>query len=179
MAGAAHQVLGVVVALFVERLDADAHQVALPDAGADGVDDSGEGLLGVGAGDAHELDLVHGLDHAGVVHDGLGVHHLDAALLEGLGVDVGERGAVDAQRLLLHAVLHHEVEDLVDHPLHDGVVGSEGRDLGDAGGSVDAPLHPRHTLDQAFLIVAPDDVRLAVAGAEANWASSGRLGVVM
>ena len=53
-----HEVLGVVVALFIESLDTDPDQVALADARPDGVDDGRERLLGVGAGNAHEFDLV-------------------------------------------------------------------------------------------------------------------------
>ena len=100
-----------------------ADQIALPDAGADGVDDGREGLLRVGAGDPHQFDLVGRLDHAGVVHGGLGMHDLDAPLLEGLGVDVREGRAVDAERLLLYTVLGHEVDDLVDHVLDHRVFG--------------------------------------------------------
>jgi len=121
----------VVVALLVEGLDADAHQVTLAHPGPDGVDNGGKGLLGVGARDAHELDLVHGLDHPGGVYGGLRIHDLDAPLLEGLGVQVRQGGAVDAERLLLHPVVRHEAGDLVDGLLDDRVVRTRGGHLGE------------------------------------------------
>src|SRR4051812_29227575 len=85
--------------------------VTLAQAGAGNLADGGEAAVGDGDGQAQAVDLIHGLDAAGLEHGGHGATELDAS--------VDERGAaglvnaVGANALAVDAALLEVAHDTV------------------------------------------------------------------
>ena len=94
------------------------------------------------------------------------MNYFDPLFLESLGVQVGKDGAVNSQRLLIHSILYHQANYLIDDLVQHRVVRGCRRRYGQPYRGVKSTMHPGHAALGLFPGGAADHVRLAIAGAK-------------